>query len=70
MAPQQYRVRASFRGIHSAGDKKNIVTIPAGAALSVIGTLDLQRFVAVRWEGLDLLIFQEDLAERASVQTD
>jgi hypothetical protein len=59
----QYRVRVSLRGVNASGDK-NIVTIPVGALIHVVGDADAQCFVAVRWESRDLLVFQQDLSER------
>jgi hypothetical protein len=53
----------SLRGVNASGDK-NIVTIPVGALIRVVGHADAQRFVAVRWESRDLLVFEQDLSER------
>ncbi len=62
MANQQYRVSVPLRGV--AVEARDIVTIPEGANLSVVGRSEGQHLVTVRWAGRALLIFEQDLFER------
>ena len=65
MAPQQYRVRVSLRGLRAV-EPKGIVTIPTGAILSIMGQPLSEHFVAVVWDGLELIVFAKDLQDRAA----
>jgi hypothetical protein len=42
------------------------VTIPEGAIIGVSAHPDGQRFVTVQWDQHELLVFEQDLAERAT----
>ena len=63
MAPKQYWVSVSFRGVH-ATQGNCIVSIPAGATLTLTANQDREPFVTVRWNERELLVFQQDLFER------
>ncbi len=66
MASQQYHVRVSLRGVQAI-EPKGIVTVPTGATLSIVGSSsDNPQFVAVRWDGRDLIVFAKDLEDRAA----
>jgi hypothetical protein len=65
MAPQQHRVRVQLRGVDTT-QCKQIVTIPEGAILRIVGHPDGDRFVTVRWKERDLLVFTQDLHERTT----
>ena len=64
MVSRQYRVRTLLRGIHPT-EPKEIVTIPTGATLSIVEQPTNNDLVSVRWEGRDLLVFAQDLHDRA-----
>jgi hypothetical protein len=65
MAPQRYRVHVPLRGVDATASK-GIMTIPAGATLSIVGHSDGDRFVTVGWEGRQLLVFAQDLQDRTT----
>jgi hypothetical protein len=62
MVLQQYRVKATFRGVN---EEKEFVEIPQGAVLRVLGVPEEERFVAVQWQTERLRVFLQDLKDRA-----
>jgi hypothetical protein len=68
MPTQQYRVRVPLRAVNATLNR-SIITIPAGATLSIIQRLADRRFVAARWGQQDLLVFEQDLLDRAVPQS-
>ena len=64
MALTQYRVSVPFRGV-AVTDSNAIVSIPNGAILRMIDTQAVNTFVTVWWDARQLLVFEQDLFERA-----
>ena len=64
MAATEYRVSVPFRGV-DVTEGNVIVCIPNGAVLSIINGHASNTFVTVRWGTRELLVFEQDLSERA-----
>ena len=62
---QLYRVREQFRAIYTDG-KKGILTIPAGATLTVLGLSADKRLIRIIWNGVSLWVFSRDFGERTT----
>jgi hypothetical protein len=66
MEPRSYRVRRPMRGVHATGPSRGFVSIPAGTILSVVHNREeIAMYVTVQWNDLELLVFPQDLYERA-----
>ena len=67
MEVRRYRVHTPMRGTYAAGCRcKGFVPIPIGAIL--VALCDHNKtalYVTVRWNNLELLVFPQDLSERA-----
>jgi hypothetical protein len=63
MSPQQYRIRVMLHAVN-AEERRGFVVVPQGATVTVVGRTD-SRFVTVRWEDHDLIVFEQDLIEAA-----
>jgi hypothetical protein len=61
----RYRVRVPLRGVDATASE-GIMTIPAGATLSIVGHPDGDRFVTVGWGVRLLLVFSQDLLDRTT----
>jgi hypothetical protein len=61
-----YRIIATTLGIFSIDGNRASVTIPIGATVTVIGgPLNGNRLVDVMWGGTELMMFTQDLRDRA-----
>ena len=67
MASPEYRVSVPFRGVDVA-EGNSIVHIPKGAILSLVKKQVSTAFVTVLWGTRELLVFEQDLSERAILQ--
>ncbi|HEX7363288.1 MAG TPA: hypothetical protein VF283_22590 [Bryobacteraceae bacterium] len=64
MWPQQCRIRAMIHAV-DAERCHGFVVVPEGATVTVVGHPDARHLVAVRWEGQELIVFEQDLVEAA-----
>ena len=66
MALRSYRVHTPMRGVYASSACKGFVSIPIGAIL-VMGRdrPDRAMYVNVEWNKQELLVFPQDLSERA-----
>jgi hypothetical protein len=66
MARQSYRIISATLGILSIEGNRSCVTVPTGATVAVTsGPLDGNRLVDVAWGVTDLMMFTQDLRNRA-----
>jgi hypothetical protein len=48
----------------SSTDNSSFTTIPVGAEIEVVGPVDGNRLLGVRWEGKSVMMFTNDIRER------
>jgi hypothetical protein len=67
MQGEPYRLSRQTLGINSEGENSTSIFIPANAIVTVSGPLNGNRMVEVKWVGLTLMIFVEDLKARGTL---
>jgi hypothetical protein len=66
MELRRYRVRTPMRGVYTTGPCKGFISIPIGAMLVRFRDRnESAMYVNVQWNHRDLLVFPQDLTERA-----
>jgi hypothetical protein len=72
MRGQSYRIIVSAVGILSVGNRRSL-TVPTGSTVTVSdGSIDVDRnqLVDVTWGGTELMMFTQDLRDRAQLIPD
>ena len=65
---ERFRIVTPTIGIMSVNGRRTIVTLPKNANIEVVANLlDNQRMVDVLWKGYPLVMFTQDLRERAEL---
>lgn len=64
-ADTAYRVFTALRAVHTSAEKHGFVSIPADATVRIVTNPNGDQFVQVLWDNKHLLVFAQDLRERA-----
>lgn len=63
---RSYRVHTPMRAVYATGSCKGFISVPTGAILVMVrGGHEAAMYVKVQWDNRELLVFPQDLSERA-----